>query len=52
VADPDPWRDRLRAAHQNPTALRALADDESGLEVQPAISLMRLAIALRDDGKD
>ena len=52
VADPDPWRDRLRAAHQDPTALRALADDEPGLEVQPAISLMRLAIALRDDAKD
>ena len=52
VADPDPWRDRLRAAHQDPTALRALADDEPGLEGQPARSLHLLAIALKDDVKD
>jgi tetratricopeptide (TPR) repeat protein len=52
VADPDPWRDRLRAAHKDPTALRALADDEPGLEGQPAKSLHLLAVALNEDGGD
>jgi tetratricopeptide (TPR) repeat protein len=52
VADPDPWRDRFRAAHRNPAALRALADDEQGLEGQPPRSLHLFAIALKDEASD
>jgi serine/threonine-protein kinase len=53
VADPDdPWRDRLRAAHNDPTALRSLADNEPDLEEQTARSLHLLAIGLKDEARD
>src|SRR5262249_50976588 len=52
AADPDPWRDALRAriAAQDEdvaSAFRALADDTVALDKQPAVSLVLLADQLR-----
>jgi eukaryotic-like serine/threonine-protein kinase len=54
AADPDPWRDALRARVASNGAaaaaeLRRLADDEKALDIQPAPSLILLARQLKDD---
>jgi serine/threonine-protein kinase len=52
AADPDPWRDALRAqiGRHHLEDLRRLADDETALEGQPAPSLVLLARALETVG--
>ena len=57
AADPDPWRDALRArvAARDAAAaaeLRRLADDEEALATQPSSSLILLARQLRDGLND
>jgi serine/threonine-protein kinase len=57
AADPDPWRNALRArAAAADDAARAalvkLADDEQALDAQPAASLVLLARLLKIAGKD
>jgi serine/threonine-protein kinase len=53
VADPDPWRDTLRAGVSGDfAALRPLADNERVLEAQPAVSLNLLAVYLKVIAKD
>ena len=53
AVDPDPWRDQVRATvgRRGPAALetlRRLADDAKGLEAQPAMSLVILAMQLQN----
>ena len=53
AADPDPWRDKLRAnvAHRDPAAaevFRKLADDPETLQAQPTASVLLLALQLKD----
>ena len=53
AADPDPWRDKLRAhvAHRDPAAAEVfckLADDPATLEAQPTASVLLLALQLKD----
>jgi serine/threonine-protein kinase len=55
-ADPDPWRNRLRALigslpNQTIAALRKHADDTAALERQPAASLCLLARLLENAGE-
>ena len=53
AADPDPWRDTLRAGlADDATALRALADDEQGLKGRSVMSLNLLAMYLQDFAGD
>ena len=57
VADPDPWRDDLRARVGATDAdaiavFRALADAEDQLDAQPAESLLLLAAQLISNAKD
>ena len=53
AADPDPWRDTLRAGlADDPAALRALADDEKGLESRSVVSLNLLAMTLWNSPED
>ncbi len=52
-ADPDPWRDKVRATmgRRDPAAvamLSRLADDAKGVEAQPAWSLVILAMQLQN----
>jgi serine/threonine-protein kinase len=49
AADPDPWRDSLRAQIKSTdkSVLLRLADDEKALEGQPATSLLLLAHSLQ-----
>ena len=52
TADPDPWRDALRArvgasGTDAAAEFRRLADDEKGLDAQPAASLILLAHQLK-----
>jgi serine/threonine-protein kinase len=56
AADPDRWRNRLRAVlgrarDEGAASLKKLADDGAGLERQPAISLVLLATLLRSVGE-
>jgi serine/threonine-protein kinase len=56
TADPDPWRDSLRAHFNQPlaktsAALREQADDAAGLARQPVASLVLLAGMLRRAGE-
>ena len=56
AADPDPWRDALRARIGGDDAaavaeFRRLADEEKALDSQPAASLVLLARQLRVDGQ-
>ncbi len=52
AADPNPWRDALRAQVRGTdrNALVRLADDQKALEAQPATSLLLLARWLQDLG--
>ncbi len=57
AADPDPWRDAIRArvGDRSPAAaatLRRLADDDAALDAQPAASLILLARMLRNPHND
>ncbi len=57
AADPDPWRDALRAriAARDPSAaaeFRRLADDVKALDLQPAPSLNLLALLLARNPED
>jgi tetratricopeptide (TPR) repeat protein len=57
LADPDPWRNRLRAhleasKEEASQAVCTLADDDRALEAQPAVSLILLAAFLRDRAHD
>ncbi len=56
VADPDPWRDQLRANIASgataAAALRKLADDEKSTINESAVSLLLLARQLRNGLKD
>jgi tetratricopeptide (TPR) repeat protein len=57
VADPDPWRNRLRdllrtRPEEAARTLRELADDANELEGQPAESLFLLALLLREGPQD
>ncbi len=54
AADPDPWRDALRTqvASQNVEALRRLADDGAALGLQPTVSLVLLALQLKNVAAD
>ena len=53
AADPDPWRDTLRAGlADDATALRALADDEQGLKGRSVMGLNLLAMYLQDFADD
>jgi serine/threonine-protein kinase len=54
AADPDPWRDALRAkvAPQDAEAFQRLAADDAALGSQPAASLVLLALQLKHVAKD
>jgi serine/threonine-protein kinase len=54
AADPDPWRNALRAKLEtnDAKALDALAGDAKALQTQPATSLVLLAMVLKDLTED
>jgi eukaryotic-like serine/threonine-protein kinase len=54
AADPEPWRDALRAKVEtrDASAFVAMADDEQALSAQPAASLVLLALQLKEVAGD